>query len=328
MKVERRIIRATLVLVASALAACAMSPGTDGETHFVCGTDADCVAYGMVGPCVAGECAAGNSGLADSSTAGDSGRRVDAVTTECALETIQTPFPNVGFNGSALALPAFCGTLTFPDRCPEGPAEALQTYVCGPESTPPPLARSSGVQAAHRAIGCGFEFIYVYAVASDWIHVFSLSTGELVGAAYRTDQPIGPCKTSTYVAGTIPDCPEARRYFCVPPNELAADAGAYTGCRAPAEPGCATCCIDHPDGNHCTMVTETVTSDVPGTCAPACRPCAPCSLAEEQALRALPDRPECDCALPPGVDPCQSPTSCECWCEQITGLKEACPGVR
>lgn len=238
MKAEHRIIRAALALVVSALAACAStSPGTDGETHFACRADADCVAHGMAGPCVAGTCAAGDGGLADSSAAGDAA--IDTGTSECAPETVPTPFPNVVFGGSRLDLSAFCGTLALPTVCPKGPAEVLQTYVCGPESTPPPLARDSGVQAAHRAIGCGFEFT-----------------------------------------------------------------------------------------NLCTMVTATATSDVPGPCDPACRPCAPCSLAQEQALRALPERPECDCSLPPGVDPCHSPTSCGCWCEQITRLKEACPGVR
>jgi hypothetical protein len=290
MTIERTFVRAALVLFAIGSAACTTTaPGTDGETHFVCRVQSDCSARGIAGPCVAGKCVGHDGGAPDATTLVDSG------SSQCERETLSTPFPNIVFSGVRVALPTFCEFNALPP-CPAGPAEVLRTYVCGPESSPPPLARSSGVQAAHRAIGCGYEFIYVYGVATSWIHVFSVSTGELVGAAYITDESGGPCNSAGYVAGVIPDCPEARRYFCAPPSELAADAGAYAGCRGP--------------------------------CDALCPPCATCSLVQQEALRALPERSECDCSVPPGVDPCLLQSSCGCWCEQITGLKEACPGVR
>jgi hypothetical protein len=220
---------------------------------------------------------------------------VDAASSRCESQTVSTPFPGTAFNGARVDLSTFCSIGGGIPPCPADPAEVLRNYVCGPESAPPPLAPGPGV-LAHRAIGCGLEFVYVYAVASDWIHVFSLSTGELVGAAYWTDEPSGSCNAGGFVAGAIPDCPEARRYLCVPASKLAADAGAYADCRR--------------------------------ACDASCPPCATCSSAEQEALRALPERPECDCSIPPGVDPCFAPASCGCWCEQITSLKEACPGVR
>lgn len=53
-----------------------------------------------------------------------------------------------------------------------------------------------------------------------------------------------------------------------------------------------------------------------------------CTPEREQTLRALPERPDCDCTIPPGVDPCFARDSCGCWCTQLEQLKEKCPGVR
>jgi hypothetical protein len=58
-----------------------------------------------------------------------------------------------------------------------------------------------------------------------------------------------------------------------------------------------------------------------------CAACAQCSRREEEQLRALTPRSECDCTRDPGVDPCIHPTGCGCYCETLKYLKESCPEV-
>lgn len=111
------------------------------------------------------------------------------------------------------------------------------------------------------------------------------------------------------------------------------------GCRSPSEPGCATCCVEQPSScSELSWAPGGVVTDVQpwynqfagraGPCPSTCAPCASCLLRTEQELRALACRSDCDCAsIEPGNDACHSPTSCGCYCSQLTGLKASCPTV-
>jgi hypothetical protein len=113
----------------------------------------------------------------------------------------------------------------------------------------------------------------------------------------------------------------------------------FNGCRSPSEPGCATCCEETSSG--CSerawapggVTTEiepwyNQVSGLDGPCPTTCAPCASCLLRNEQDLRARGCRADCNCAsIAPTVDPCFGPSSCECYCFQVTGLKARCPAV-
>ncbi len=66
----------------------------------------------------------------------------------------------------------------------------------------------------------------------------------------------------------------------------------------------------------------------PGDLAPDAGSFQTCTQSQAIALLNLPERPECDCSVDPGIDPCFGPGSCGCWCQRIVTLKEICPGVR
>lgn len=118
------------------------------------------------------------------------------------------------------------------------------------------------------------------------------------------------------------------------------------GCRAPDEPGCTQCYEASPGGADGGVVMSWQRSGVSdaelaasGTApwfnavsAVAERPagvpaCAQCLEREEQELRALGERPECDCTQPTGVDPCFSPDSCGCYCQRARSLAQSCPAA-
>jgi hypothetical protein len=117
------------------------------------------------------------------------------------------------------------------------------------------------------------------------------------------------------------------------------------GCRAPDEPGCERCCESSTGVQGCEVRTWNrvgvsdaqlaASGTVPwynGSAAAqewpeGCQRCAPCLKREEQQLRALGDRPECDCSRPTGVDPCFQPGSCGCYCRDALRLARSCPSA-
>lgn len=118
-------------------------------------------------------------------------------------------------------------------------------------------------------------------------------------------------------------------------------AASRVGCRAPDELGCATCCTASPGSRSCSR-----RSWAPGgadvskikpwynaneylaeTCPASCPPCASCTVRAEGELCELLAMPRsCDCVnLEPGNDPCAEPTSCGCYCRNLSGFKQSCP---
>ena len=108
-------------------------------------------------------------------------------------------------------------------------------------------------------------------------------------------------------------------------------------CWAPEEPGCNPCCVIAPNGS-CTARSWEPGPELPPMshvqpwynvsargCPARCRPCARCTRRDEWEFRQLRTRTECDCTQPPGIDPCISPNSCECYCKGMNHLAEICP---
>jgi hypothetical protein len=108
-------------------------------------------------------------------------------------------------------------------------------------------------------------------------------------------------------------------------------------CRAPAEPGCGTCCRELL-GGRCERLAWTGGPESETTpwynstmlvdrCPEACPPCARCLARDAEELKALASRKpaDCDCATTDiGVDPCHAPTSCACFCDRHRRLTEKC----
>lgn len=114
---------------------------------------------------------------------------------------------------------------------------------------------------------------------------------------------------------------------------------AREGCRAPLDPGCETCCEDGIERSSgcvpprdvpwCSGDTTPWYNQSTGlTCEEAGNPppCAQCSRRDEEALRTLLESPrDCDCSGPPPTgDVCFS-WGCDCYCQQLARLLEACP---
>jgi hypothetical protein len=123
-----------------------------------------------------------------------------------------------------------------------------------------------------------------------------------------------------------------------PPFTYAIDPAVLTGCRAPSEPGCFRCCMGPQPNGDCWYLEGPSASDptssssyntsagYPGPCAADCPPCAQCSTSEEQSLRQIEPRPDCDCAhIQPIEDACFAVGGCECYCGGVNGALEACP---
>lgn len=105
------------------------------------------------------------------------------------------------------------------------------------------------------------------------------------------------------------------------------------GCRGPNDPNCGSCSVPGPGGQAGYRTTSSGSDwynigavTEPETCAEPCRACASCTYRDEQELKALPARPECEpCPDNAGIDPCFGAGSCECWCFQNKRLTAACP---
>jgi hypothetical protein len=118
-------------------------------------------------------------------------------------------------------------------------------------------------------------------------------------------------------------------------SDAALDGPDLVGCRSPEEPGCSRCCAV--DAGSCTEYSWN-SGGVPNpptpwydviiySCDPVgCPVCASCTVRDEEDLRRLIPRPECDCTQPTGIDPC-SAAGCECYCETWLRLRAACPTV-
>lgn len=108
---------------------------------------------------------------------------------------------------------------------------------------------------------------------------------------------------------------------------------ALEGCRAPNEPGCATCYVERPDGS-CEAYSGSARRDdyfvytmlivKDDGCENGPR-CASCLRETEAALCEERGHPECDCREPPGVDPCFNPDGCGCFCSVGGQNRRACP---
>ena len=128
---------------------------------------------------------------------------------------------------------------------------------------------------------------------------------------------------------------------------LTIEPSALVGCRAPGEPGCASCCVQDAEGCE-TLTSEhdwatrfpnvtpwyNITGYLAGACPTDCAVCASCTKKSEQQLRELGER-ACACErFAPGagtggvgVDPCGDETSCECYCQEHGDLSAACPAA-
>jgi hypothetical protein len=109
----------------------------------------------------------------------------------------------------------------------------------------------------------------------------------------------------------------------------AGGAPSFPGCRAPNEPGCDVCCVPGPtcDRYNASPRTDWYSAEDNTGCPEDCAPCATCFLRDEENLRALGCRPECDCTAPPSEDPCFVPSDCDCFCHTKRLLVARCPGV-
>lgn len=124
-------------------------------------------------------------------------------------------------------------------------------------------------------------------------------------------------------------------------NSYTISAASRSGCRAPDEPGCASCCYGAPGDGSCTRRSWApggagVSSVKPWynaaeflaqSCPADCLPCASCLAREEEELCQLLAMPRaCDCAHTEiGIDPCFHPESCACYCERLALATQSCP---
>ena len=112
-----------------------------------------------------------------------------------------------------------------------------------------------------------------------------------------------------------------------------------SGCRAPSEAGCASCC-DRSELGDGYIVLGSVSR--PGDarvydsmllaqyehCPASVRQCAPCRESEERALAALAERPECECRRDAAPQWCaDGDDTCRCHCQKLLLLADSCPHV-
>lgn len=104
---------------------------------------------------------------------------------------------------------------------------------------------------------------------------------------------------------------------------------ALVGCRAPDEPGCASCCgeggvvYSASPLDQFTTVEPWYNVSGTGTGVTCTSSCASCSERSELQLRATAG--ECDCdGLTIGIDPCHS-SGCACTCSIYRVARDACP---
>ena len=112
------------------------------------------------------------------------------------------------------------------------------------------------------------------------------------------------------------------------------DPAALVGCRAPDEPGCASCCSKSDNG--CSRLWSPEDWSQPGMgaawynassvgCPAECAACASCTKRHELELAAMLPF-SCDCEKTQiGIDPCFDRPSCACECSRRQYLTKACP---
>jgi hypothetical protein len=138
-----------------------------------------------------------------------------------------------------------------------------------------------------------------------------------VGGAAGDQSPDGAAGTSAdagvdaNVGGAGADLPES-----------------FVGCRGPLDPGCEECIVN--DRSFLTHSAPGVdwynVESIDGECSPDCPSCASCTYYDERAVANIGMRPDClPCTADPGIDPCHTPNTCDCWCSLYQVLREACP---
>ncbi|MBN2716538.1 MAG: hypothetical protein JXX14_11845 [Deltaproteobacteria bacterium] len=107
----------------------------------------------------------------------------------------------------------------------------------------------------------------------------------------------------------------------------------YQGCRSPEESDCFYCCEIPTEEAGCVLYQQDTgdTSEYAATqrpCPELCFPCARCLASEDATWRTLNESAAnagCDCGnVSVGIDPCFSPGSCECICQQYETLAARC----
>lgn len=111
------------------------------------------------------------------------------------------------------------------------------------------------------------------------------------------------------------------------PLTVTIDPGSIVGCRAPTA-GCERCCLPTGPGHEILSGEGDVyntTEYRDGGCPSDTPSCARCSNEEERQLRQLAAAPVCECAgVDVGIDPCEAPTGCECFCTRLEVALAAC----
>ena len=153
--------------------------------------------------------------------------------------------------------------------------------------------------------------------------------------------PSSPAASSTaprpQPSAAAPEAPSSAPPAAKAPGDLPGyriDPAALVGCRAPDEPGCASCCLK--SGNDCSRLWSPEDWSQPGMgeawynassvgCPAQCAACASCTKRQELELAALlPFTCDCD-KTQIGIDPCFDPPSCACQCSRRQYLTKACP---
>ena len=114
-------------------------------------------------------------------------------------------------------------------------------------------------------------------------------------------------------------------------NFIEIDTNSKIGCRSPEEPGCQSCVYQN-EGGGCTTRYASDETDWYNGMRSGCREdapeCALCSKRSESILKQVFFRnrfTQCDCeSIEIGIDPCFS-GGCECICNKLNYLTEACP---
>jgi hypothetical protein len=145
-------------------------------------------------------------------------------------------------------------------------------------------------------------------------------------------EPAADAPVPASASAAAPSAPAVRAPGELPGYRI--DPAALVGCRAPDEPGCASCCSTHDSG--CERLWSPEDWSQPGMgeawynaasagCPRECAACASCNERQERELAAmLPFK--CDCEnFQPTIDPCFQRGSCACECSRRQHLTKACP---
>jgi hypothetical protein len=224
----------------------------------------------------------------------------------------------------------------------EGSGEPLARRLEGKVCRPVPDGGSDPRLGELRVDGCGLISFHVLGGFTGSESFFDDAVGKQVGWSGFSDQQEEQfCNDYTASTGHTPErdvttCPERKAYACTGRGRDAQGVllAPGTGCRAPGEAGCASCCwrrdvFFFPE---CSVMVagaggSYVLDTTPGSrCMPGCQPCADCSPADEAALKASPRPSACVCVDEPYIER-EGSAACRAWCTQTVGPRSACPGL-